>query len=49
MSVKKLKIEYGDSVFSLPREKVMLTLPSADGFQLKVLLLAAADDSLRAD
>lgn len=49
MSAKKLKIEYGDSVFSLPREKVMLILPSADGFQLKVLLLAAADDSLRAD
>ncbi len=49
MSAKKLKIEYGDSVFSLPREKVMLTLPSAGGFELKVLLLAAADDSLRAD
>ncbi|MBQ8551813.1 MAG: DnaD domain protein [Clostridia bacterium] len=49
MSAKKLKIEYGDSVFSLPRENVMLTLPSASEFDLKVLLIAAADDSLRTD
>lgn len=49
MSAKKLKIEYGDSVFSLPRENVLLTLPSASGFELKVLIIAAADDALRSD
>ena len=49
MSVKKLKIEYGDSVFSLPREKLMAVLSSASEFHLKVLLLAASDDALRLD
>ncbi len=49
MSAKKLKIKYGDSVFALPRENVMLSLQSAREFELKVLLIAAADDSLRAD
>lgn len=49
MSVKKLKIEYGDSVFSLPREKLLAILPEAGGFELKVLLLAASDDDLRRD
>lgn len=49
MSVKKLKIEYGDSVFSLPKEKLLAVLPKAGGFDLKVLLLAASDDNLRLD
>lgn len=49
MSAKKLKIEYGDSVFALPRENVMLTLPSAGAVELKVLLLAASDDAVRSD
>ncbi len=49
MSAKRLKIEYGDGVFALPRETVLETLPSADGFQLKVLLLMASDDALRND
>ena len=49
MSAKKLKIEYGDSVFALPREKLLLTLPSAGAVELKVLLLAASDDAVRSD
>ncbi len=49
MSVKKLKIEYSDSVFALPRENVMSALRDAGGFELKVLLLAASNDALRAD
>ncbi len=47
--MKKLKIEYGDSVFALPREALMTSLSSANGFDLKVLLLAASDDTLRRD
>ncbi len=49
MSVKKLKIEYGDSVFSLPKDSLLSTLGSASGFDLKVLILAASDDELRLD
>ena len=49
MSVKGLKIEYGNSVFSLPGEKVLSELPSAGGFELKVLLILASDSSLLAD
>ena len=45
--MKKLKIEYGDSVFALPRGMIEKTLSSANEFNLKVLLLAAADDTLR--
>ncbi len=45
----KIRLDFGDSVFSLPREKLLLNLPSADGFSLKVLLLLASDDALRAD
>ena len=47
--MKKLKIEYGDSVFALPREKLNIVLASASEFNLKVLILAASDDALRAD
>lgn len=47
--MRKLKIEYGDSVFALPREALMTSLSSANGFDLKVLLLAASDDTLRRD
>ena len=47
--MKKLKIEYGDSVFALPRGVIAKSLSSANGFDLKVLLLAAADDTLRCD
>ncbi len=47
--MKKLKIEYGDSVFALPREKLTAVLASASEFNLKVLLLAASDDALRTD
>ena len=47
--MKKLKIEYGDSVFALPREALTATLSSANGFDLKVLLLVASDDTLRRD
>lgn len=49
MSAKMLKIEYGNGVFALPRERVLETLLSADGFQLKVLLLVASDDAMRND
>lgn len=49
MSAKKLKIEYGDSVFALPRESVMSSLGAARAFELKVLLVLCADDALRAD
>lgn len=49
MSAKKLKIEYGNGVFALPREKVLDVLPSAGGFELKVLLLVTSDDALRGD
>ncbi len=47
--MKKLKIEYGDSVFALPRGVAGKALSSANEFNLKVLLLAAADDTLRCD
>ena len=47
--MKKLKIEYGDSVFALPRGMIEKMLSSANEFNLKVLLLAAADDGLRCD
>lgn len=47
MSAKKLKIEYGDSVFALPREAVTQALSAAGAVELKVLLLAASDDDLR--
>lgn len=47
--MKKLKIEYGDGVFALPRESLLSALPSANEFNLKVLLLAASDDGLRSD
>lgn len=49
MSVKKLKIEYGNSVFALPGEKLLSLLPTADGFELKVLLILASDSALRDD
>ena len=49
MSAKKLKIEYGDSVFALPREGVLSSLCAARAFELKVLLILGADDTLRAD
>ncbi len=49
MSAKKLKIEYGDSVFALPRENVARMLKEAGGFELKVLILAASNDALRTD
>ena len=47
--MKKLKIEYGDGVFALPRESILSALPSANEFNLKVLLLTASDESLRSD
>ncbi len=49
MSAKRLKIEYGDSVFSLPKNSLLPTLGSASGFDLKVLIFAASDDELRLD
>lgn len=49
MSVKKLKIEYGNSVFALPSEKLLSLLPTVGGFELKVLLILASDNSLRDD
>ncbi len=47
--MKKLKLEYGDSVFSLPRENLMTALSQASEQHLKVLLVIASDDSLRMD
>ncbi|MBE6612251.1 MAG: DnaD domain protein [Ruminococcaceae bacterium] len=47
--MKKLRIEYGSSVFSLPRESLMAAVTEAGEFQLRVLLLAASDDALRSD
>ncbi|MBQ4043297.1 MAG: DnaD domain protein [Clostridia bacterium] len=47
--MKKLKIEYGSSVFSLPRENLMTALSQANEFNLKVLLLCASDDAMRLD
>ncbi len=47
--MKKLKIAYGDRPFVLPRDGVIDQLGAASEFHLKVLLLAAAEDSLRAD
>lgn len=49
MSVKGLKIEYGNSVFALPREALTAVLAKAGGFELKVLLILASSDILRAD
>ena len=49
MSAKKLKIEYGDSVFALPREAVLSSLAAAGAFEIKVLVLLASDDALRLD
>ncbi len=49
MSVKKLKIEYGNSVFALPSEKLLSMLPAVGGFELKVLLILSSDNSLRDD
>ncbi len=47
--MKKLKIEYGGSVLSLPRENLITALSQANEFHLKVLILAASDDMLRLD
>ena len=44
----KLRIEWGDSILSLPRG-VLAILPAAGGFELKVLLSIAAEDQLRND
>ena len=49
MSVKGLKIEYGNSVFALPRETLAAAMSKAGGFEFKVLLILAANDALRAD
>lgn len=46
---RQLKIEYGDNVFSLPKEGLFEALPAANELNLKVLLLAASDDRLRRD
>ncbi len=44
-----LKIEWGNSILSLPKEGLLKFLNDAGGFELKVLILAAADDSIRND
>ena len=49
MSVKRLKIEYGSSVFALPSEKLLSLLPTVGGFELKVLLILSSDSALRDD
>lgn len=49
MSVKGLKIEYGNSVFALPREALTAAMSKAGGFEFKVLLILASSDALRAD
>ncbi len=49
MSAKKLKIEYGDSVFALPKESLCSAVSKAGAVELKILILAAADDVLRRD
>jgi len=49
MSAKKLKIEYGDSVFALPKDSLTEAVSFAGAVELKILILAAADDTLRAD
>ncbi|MGN1127577.1 MAG: DnaD domain protein [Candidatus Flemingiibacterium sp.] len=45
----KLRLEWGDSILSLPREGLLAALPGAGGFDLKVLICAAAEDRLRSD
>jgi hypothetical protein len=47
--VKKLKMEYGSSVFVLPKDCLTAALRDAGEFNLKVLLTIAADESLRQD
>ncbi len=49
MDEKKLKIHYGDGVLCLPKKEVLDSLTAADGFNLKVLLLVSAEESLRND
>lgn len=46
---KKLKICYGEDIISLPKEELLSVLPSANEFNLKVLILAASDKKLRSD
>lgn len=46
---EKLRLEWGDSILSLPRDRLLAILPSAGGFELKVLISIAADDSMRND
>ncbi len=41
--MKKLEINYGSSVLSLPEKQVIASLPSASELDLKVLLLIASD------
>ncbi len=47
--MKKLRIQYGDGVLSLPREGILNSLPDANEFNLKVLLLVASADILHTD
>ncbi len=46
---EKLKLMWGESIISLPREGLLKALPDADGFDLKALIAIAANDELRRD
>ena len=46
---RRICFDFGDGVIPLPKEKLLGALPTANEFNLKVLLLTAADDRLRSD
>ncbi|MCI8387823.1 MAG: DnaD domain protein [Clostridiales bacterium] len=46
---KCMKLDYGSSVLSLPKERLLTAIPEASGFDLKVLILIASNESLRSD
>lgn len=45
----KLKLIWGESILSLPRERLLEVLSDADGLDLKALIAIAANDELRKD
>lgn len=47
--MKKIKLQYGDSVLSLPRNGLLKAVSGTSEFNLKVLLLIASADTLRDD
>lgn len=45
----KLTMNWGDAILSLPCDSLLSSLSTAGGFELKVLILVAADSELRRD